>query len=59
VDVPGAYQLSIHSSTGALLGSFRGNGPMAYKPEAFNKAGLYYVKFRSKAKSFTQRVMIY
>jgi hypothetical protein len=59
VDVPGVHRLSIYSSTGALLGSFNGTGPQTYKPEAFNKPGLYYVKFRSKARSFTQRVMIY
>lgn len=59
VDAAGPHRLSIYSSRGALLDAMEGTGPHTYKPEAFAKPGLYFVKFRSGTKSFEQRIMIY
>jgi hypothetical protein len=55
----GVYTLSILSANGKVLTNYNGNGPKTFAPVAFKKAGIYFVKFKSKSKSFSQRVMVY
>jgi hypothetical protein len=59
VSVAGKYRLSIHSSNGELLYAVSSEGQKTFSPDAFQKPGIYFVKFKSMTKSFTQRVMIY
>ncbi|MDB5106476.1 MAG: hypothetical protein JWP91_4165 [Fibrobacteres bacterium] len=59
VDLKGHYNVSVWSSKGEKVYSARGSEKMTFAPAAFSKPGLYLVKVASKAKTFSQRIMVY
>jgi hypothetical protein len=59
VELDGKYRLTVFSAKGRKVFSAEGNGPMAYHPAVFAKAGLYIVKLESKSAKISQRLMIY
>ena len=58
VDTKGAYQLEVRSLQGKLLYAGHGQGQQTFRPEVFQKAGLYVVKVAGKSGVYTQRVMV-
>lgn len=59
VDAPGPHTLEILSAQGTAVERLRGEGPRAYRPAAFAKAGVYCVRYQGRGVRFSQRILVY
>jgi len=59
VDAEGHHMLEILSAQGKVLESQEGMGPRTYRPSAFTKAGVYYVRYKGEGVRYAQRILVY
>jgi hypothetical protein len=59
VGAQGPHRLEILSARGKTLERLEGEGPASYRPAAFAKAGVYYVRYQGKGARYTQRILVY
>jgi hypothetical protein len=59
VEAPGPHKLEILSAQGKRLERMEGEGPRAYRPSAFAKAGVYCVRYQGQGARYAQRILVY
>lgn len=59
VELDEDYRLSVWSTTGKELYAVQGSGRKSYAPTPFRNPGLYLIKIETKARNFTQKIMVY
>lgn len=59
VEARGPHRLEILSAQGRLLERLHGDGPRTYRPAAFAKAGVYWVRYLGGGPRYTQRILVY
>lgn len=59
VGAQGKHRVRLYSGNGRFLAEYKGTGPRAYRPEAFENPGLYIVRYFSKSRSFSQKILVY